>query len=178
MKDIEELMQAYKGLIGVSVQRMSQKQATLFTQLTLGDLNRYGTSGSIEVATCEADWQQWDEYMGDKPKPFAYAVLESRLLAAAGINNLPRPEVCTPSVMLFATTLCESPGDAVMWAFTIWRMRLAQMTPVGIADLARAFPMGFPDRPGRNAAWDAQKIDSSAVLGDNGLNVLQAWPRK
>lgn len=128
--------------------------------------------GLLELETVPMTKEQSDTFircvMGDHPEEeadfrakmhsklmdnFGYAVLYKRLEVVAGIAN----KVST-FVTLFLTTLCKSPGDAVMWAYTldyIYVLENGQNIDMNV--LTSYFPMGFPTEDARHKAWDEQK---------------------
>ena len=87
--------------------------------------------------------------------------------------------------------LCKSPGEAVMWAWTLHRMAadLEQAEqedklglPYGLVNIHRwvqAFPMGAPDDDGYAGVWDQQKClpapDAGSMSPDNLLDYPQLW---
>lgn len=82
----------------------------------------------------------------------------------------------SPLAVAFCATLCNTPGLAVMWAYTLFdeTNRFQEVTMDRLADL---FPMGFPTGNGYRNIWDAQKgmFQTPPVKIDNLLDTSEAW---
>jgi hypothetical protein len=103
-----------------------------------------------------------------RQKSLAFAIIESRLEAVDA-------EVA-PQVQVFISMKCKSPGDAVMWAYTLTVMYVNHGRQVDLGMLAEEFPMGFPTEKAASEIWDSQKQEG-APLG-NGYDQMDQWPRK
>ena len=102
--------------------------------------------------------------------PLALAILLKRIRVAA-----PATPVRTATV-LFLTSLCDSPGTVVLWAFYLVKRGAELGRAVRIADLAMDdFPDGFPTRDGYTAIWDEQKGIRHGRSVDNLLDTREAW---
>lgn len=77
------------------------------------------------------------------------------------------------SAAIFALSLMERPGDAVMWTWTLFNMQHDGDHVVTINDLVYKFPSGFPTRESYDKCWDAQKVGSA-----NGLDDQRIWVRE
>jgi hypothetical protein len=96
-----------------------------------------------------------------------YAIMNARLESVgAKVGRAP---------MLFAAALCDDPGNAVMWAFTLNKMAIKASKPVDMDTFANYFPMGIPTDDGYHEVWESQKeVDSP--LG-NAIDRMDDWPR-
>lgn len=65
-------------------------------------------------------------------------------------------------VALFLSCLCSSPGNAVMFVYSI--KGLTDATVVTLEVLAEIFPVGFPHEDVWSNLWDAQKRNGSNLL--------------
>ena len=83
-------------------------------------------------------------------------------------------------VTLAAATLvlsmCQTPGQVVMWAYAFHLLHRQLGRTVGMVELAAAFPVGFPSDAGYSDVWVAQK---GFTLGkgdvDNALDQEEPW---
>jgi hypothetical protein len=99
--------------------------------------------------------------------PFLLAVLVGRLKLSKGKFS--------PDVVLLTAGLSSTPGEAVMWAYTLHL--LAQQQNIGINELVMGpFGDGFPTDKGIERIWDAQK-NKDAPLG-NLLDSIDTWKEK
>lgn len=74
-----------------------------------------------------------------------------------------------PAIIL-VSCFCRSPGDCVLWAYTLVVLTQQLGRAVRVPDLAEAFPWGFPTEEGARLIWDAQK-DSEG----NRLDRPESW---
>lgn len=102
---------------------------------------------------------------------FAIAVMIKRLQNVKPLSNY------SLNAILFVTSLCDSPGKVVMWAYT-----LAEETRKGgvcnMSALVDLFPHGFPTDAGYSQIWDAQKLsreERGDGWNDNWLDTQAAW---
>jgi len=68
--------------------------------------------------------------------------------------------------VLFLAAACKTPGDAVLWAYTLTHM--AKRNPGAIITIGKwtdAFPMGLPNEEAKRAVWDAQKAHGNRHPG-------------
>jgi hypothetical protein len=102
---------------------------------------------------------------GELKLPFGLAVLIQRLTLTQAKY--------APAVVMMAGILSNSPGDAVMWAYTLFL--LAQHNnAVTLDDLIMGpFAEGFPTDEAKARIWDAQK-KPGAPLG-NLLDAKETW---
>jgi len=102
----------------------------------------------------------------EEPDHFCFQVMSKRLQASGQKVQLP--------TMLFLASLCQTPGDAVMWAYTLCDIaERLNVEFVGLHELTQMFPDGFPTDTARLACWDAQK-DSNAPIG-NAMDDMTSW---
>jgi len=78
------------------------------------------------------------------------------------------------TLMMFASSLCNTPGGAVTWAYTLCALaEKSGESPVGMDEFVQEFPMGIPTEDAMHACWDAQK-EKGAPLG-NGYDDGENW---
>jgi hypothetical protein len=76
---------------------------------------------------------------------------------------------------IFIASLCQSPGEAVMWAHGLRAQQIKKNLPeIDMGVLSEIFPFGFPTREGLNSVWDNQKGHFLGVPVDNLLDVVDA----
>jgi hypothetical protein len=130
---------------------MSPEEANVFLQASMAD-NR--------PVTYDPDGEH-REFM----QFFTIAVMTKRLPE--------RVKVSMP-VVLFIGNLMSSPGDAVMWAYTLTRMFDRKGSLITMSDLATAFPWGFPTDDAKSRIWDDQKGYTHGIKCDNILDSYSA----
>jgi hypothetical protein len=72
---------------------------------------------------------------------------------------------------LFVAMLSRTPGDVVMWVYTLNLLQKKNNKKVDTMDLAIAFLWGFPTEEGRNKIWKSQKTEN----GTNLLDKAETW---
>lgn len=79
-------------------------------------------------------------------------------------------------VILWCSSLCKAPGEAVMWAFTIAkRMKGGAYT---LDDwIMKDFPMGVPTEESLGLIWDQQKGSAFGLTMDNTIDKIDWWPK-
>lgn len=83
-------------------------------------------------------------------------------------------EVSLP-VGLFVTLNSTTPGEIVLWAYTLHCLQKKNGRPVGMAELSEAFPVGFPVEDAVHDIWDNQKGFVHNVQVDNMLDHAEYW---
>lgn len=64
----------------------------------------------------------------------------------------------SPWLLLFLSILCESAGDAVLWAFTVHHAFIrGNKATYKLSQFCNDFPMGLPSEAHRSKVWKAQK---------------------
>lgn len=119
----------------------------------------------LMVATfSEADGEPVPE---DVTKQFCYQVLAMRL------NSLDCK--LTPWALTMAAAVCQSPGDAVMYAHVLaYKAREDKRELTNLSQFVHLFPMGFPDRETLGKIWDTQKGFYLGLDGvDNMLDMVR-----
>lgn len=77
--------------------------------------------------------------------------------------------------VLMVAYLCDRPGVAVMWAYTLSHMaEIKGDARVNMGDVANAFPCGFPDGDTYRVCWEAQKGDRTNG-GGNRMDDADLW---
>ncbi len=68
-----------------------------------------------------------------------------------------------------------SPGNAVMWCYTLNRLYAKTKRMVTMEDFTYAFPEGFPTEEELSSIWQGQKADKPTQFTDNLLDNLATW---
>lgn len=76
-------------------------------------------------------------------------------------------------VIMFLGLLCSSPGEAVLYAYTLKELACRNGGEFTLNDMTCKFPYGFPSRAEMAKAWDAQKTQGTP--GGNYLDTVGAW---
>lgn len=99
------------------------------------------------------------------PVPTPVKIIADRLATAT-------PDVeYTQAVITFLGALSETPGDCVMFAYSLYRETIKRGHAIGTRQLAMdIIPMGAPNRDVLSAFWDSQKDGSR-----NRLDFKEAW---
>lgn len=81
----------------------------------------------------------------------------------------------TPGALMTVLAFdAKSPGDLVLWAYTIKCLAEKEAkTLISVDDLIAAFPFGIPTEEARERIWTAQKQDGAP--GANWLDTKEAW---
>lgn len=83
------------------------------------------------------------------------------------------------SVKLYAALMCERPGTAILWAWTLARMAKNLTKPFKLADLFRnceALGEGVPIMSAVKRVWDSQKVQGHKFPeSDNVVDYEAAW---
>jgi hypothetical protein len=142
------------------LQELSDEQAKTIIALSIGqeDLKQPLPADKLEDCLTKA---------GTIQMPFGMTVLVKRLQQTDAEYS--------PDAVLFVTTLCRTPGDAVMWAYTLFQQaKKSGKNSVTLHDLCMGpFGYGFPTDAGKERIWDAQK-DKDSPLG-NLLDNSKTW---
>ena len=75
--------------------------------------------------------------------------------------------------LLLIGLLTQSPGGAVMWAWTFHKLFEMKKEKITVSLLADFFPEGFPTEKGSHKVWESQKIG-----GSNLLDVEETWTKR
>jgi hypothetical protein len=78
-------------------------------------------------------------------------------------------------LFIFLLTTMKSPGEAVMWCYTLHRMFQAEQKLLTIGDWANEFPMGLPTREAMSKCWDYQKGGTHGLQTDNLIDQGDYW---
>lgn len=139
----------YKGYLGCAVRQLSDDEATTFLICVTHDS------------------------MGDKVdenivKTFPFQVLNKRLIFTnAKVSDWTKA---------YVTSLCQSPADAVLWAFTLAHIYAKRNEEVTMVMWADEFPMGVPTDAEYHRLWDMQKGKPGEKI-DNWLDDFGVWPK-
>ena len=77
----------------------------------------------------------------------------------------------TTQALAFVCVICNSPGDAVMWAHVLRKMQRDTLMEVSLETITSYFPYGLPTTEARAVMWEAQKGLGGAP--DNYLDLVQ-----
>lgn len=88
-------------------------------------------------------------------------------------------------LIILISALCKSPGELVMWAYTLFLMQEGKSCVTLDDFMMGPFAMGVPTESAYEQAWDAQKIagderdDAGPAMlsADNWLDRLETWER-
>ena len=109
------------------------------------------------------------EMLESLQKTFVFAVMEKRL------------EMCDakvdPFLLAFVSSLCDSPGKAVLWAWTLAfiYVQIGSGAPVEFAFWTTYFPTGVPTEEELRRIWDEQKAPGKPL--GNTVDDPDFWPK-
>lgn len=149
--------QTWPGLAGMEVRPMTEEESKVYI--------------SMYLAPDEKGEELHPELV---QKIFCYAVLYKRL-EVFGIADKVKKQL-----MFFLAILCDSPGKAVMWAYTLAYMYAKGGRVLDMTEFAYTFPMGVPTEESYRMAWEAQKSHATggeAPMG-NWIDDFKNWPRR
>jgi hypothetical protein len=101
---------------------------------------------------------------------FPYAVMYKRLESF-------RPVACKnidKRVLVLVSALCTSPGQAVLWAYTLAALAASKLYT--LEDWCETFPVGTPTEEAISKLWDHQKGFKHGIEADNLLDNPDYWP--
>ena len=162
-KDIE-----YRGLIGAANIRMEEEESKTFIKMIMCEADRKGEPLSGERLR-----------MLDEMDEGALAIFRNRLEAIVNATDKYLEhwqEICSPELMLavLAFKTSDTPGSAVLWAYTIGLMRAELGRQVTLSDFAKFyFPWGIPTREAQKVAWEAQMGED--YPRGNYLDSMDSW---
>lgn len=79
----------------------------------------------------------------------------------------------TFDAFLLVLSLCSSPGEVVMWSYTLHRLFEKTKSLITIAVLANEWAYGFPTQETMKKFWDSQKCPGKRP--DNLLDYASTW---
>jgi len=114
----------------------------------------------------------WAEATSESGKLFLAKILENRL-ASVGMADF-----VDPKLKFLCTYLSTSPGQIVMWAFTLALMAVEAKGKVGLKEFSEIdyFGFGVPTEEFSLSQWDKQKRSSEGHSSDNWLDSPSLWP--
>lgn len=154
----------WHGLLDCEIKPMDDKTSMYFLNLSM--MEKQGIPDGMEAEIEE--------------KSLAYKIMKSRLQVVGSDGEI------SFAVKCFVTTMCDTPGLAVMWAYTLHYMRVVQKRKIDMWELALCFPMGFPTKEETHKAWDGQKYavlepekckDRPMGSPDNWIDDFANWPK-
>jgi hypothetical protein len=121
----------------------------------------------------ETEWKAMQERGSRLEQTLQFRILSSRLQAAGLLEKVDK------RVLYFVCSLIDSPGTAVMWAYTLAYMASKKEPgiPLVLDDITNTFAMGFPDNNGYQEKWDYQKGFARGLEIDNCLDNVAWWPK-
>lgn len=139
-----------------AVQPMSKDLCEIFIKLTIDE---YANGAKIMPSS---DLEKEFQMGGSERLPFPLNVLVNRLEVHA------RDLQFNPNVVLFCSLLAGgSPGNAVMWAYSLVReTRKRKTAPINFKDLGELMPWGFPTEDYYQKVWEAQKVLTGSGTGN------------
>lgn len=102
--------------------------------------------------------------------PLTLRIMDKRLEWVGVLDKV------TFACRLFISSICDTPGLAVMWAYTL--AHLHEQNPgkkVTLQTFAFAFPEGVPSEQATQKCWDAQKGHAHGVKADNLMDNRDWW---
>jgi hypothetical protein len=83
------------------------------------------------------------------------------------------PVLVSETLILFLGTLCKTPGECVLWAWTLANLYSQRKTAITLERWCHAFPTGIPTDAAKRRIWRMQK---SPIKGeDNLLDKVETW---
>lgn len=146
-------LENYKGLADCKTEPMDTVRSRVFLQLCLTD--------SSDLKRMFKDFGQM----------MSLQIIQSRLEYAGWSNG----EIDVKPIF-FAAVISLTPGEAVMWAYTLCLLAKQNGNRFTWNDFCKAFASGLPTPDAMEAAWDAQKGSALNLPIDNGLDSLP-WPK-
>jgi hypothetical protein len=170
---LKELPVIWHGLTGAETSPMTEQESHYLVSLTF--MEKSFDKGSGQEIPGNAPPEVHEEFMSH----FPYAVLYKRLEVFGNVDKFSIP------TLALCGLISKSPGDAVMWAYTLNYIYVASgVEQVDLLEFVKWFPWGLPTEDARRKAWDAQKGYTLATQGhkvsgiDNWVDNFANWPRK
>ena len=139
---------------------MSKEDAMLFVNITFTEVL---TNLPIFKA------RDWEEQPLMEKAPFLLKILLNR----AGIfAHEMEMNIMVPT---FLSSISKTPGEAVMWAYTLYKLWLEIGVPITMVELTNKFPQGFPSESAMEEIWNSQKGRSNGIDVDNMLDYEKYW---
>lgn len=155
----------WHGLLDCETEHMDEATSKTFISLNLAEIAGFDPKMEEEISD----------------KSFCYKVLTKRLEAVESAN-----EVSFPVKTLCGAVLSNTPGLAVMWAYTLHYIRVAEGKKVNMEVLTNWFPNGYPTKRAIEEAWSAQKMAiiepernrlRAPMAPDNWVDYFEFWPQ-
>lgn len=139
----------YEGLLGCKGKPMTEDESRTFLTLMMMEMN-------IETGKTKPELlAQMDK---DLEGCLGYQILKSRLaLFKEKFSPTMQVEVL-PQIL--CALMCDRPGNAVMWAYTLNEIFIKTRKPVTLKSVTDFFPWGFPTQEEYSKCWDAQKAEN------------------
>lgn len=151
------------GLFGCKVRQMTHEESETFLTLLINELEK------------QDDYFKFINKQLQDDAVFQYLVMVNRLEAFKQ-NFSPTLDIGIP-VLVFLSSICDSPGQIVMWAHTLNEMFVKLGHKVTLSDFAKEFPMGIPIDEEYRRVWDLQKRipEPGTIGGDNLIDDFTQW---
>lgn len=152
----------YRCLLKLPVRPLDQDETKMYITLAM-----------LQMDAPQAQLQKLHEEMW---RGLAYKIICDRLGKLLPLVSIP--------LRAWVACICKTPGEAVMWAFTLmvmikeWEARRDRVPENGlnISVWSFAFPMGIPTEESYRMAWEAQKGYAMDSTFDNWLDDPANWP--
>lgn len=123
-------------------------------------------------------------YRDLQKESFPFAVMLKRI-EVYKTDNYELQNVLDKSMLVFIGLLFKTPGDAVMWAYTLNYIYLLNVKynksfsgKVTMQTIAETFPMGLPTEKSLQECWDKQKGKNMGEDCDNWIDNFDNWPKR
>lgn len=120
-----------------------------------------------------------DDLLSEMRKNFQFSVIEKRLAVfdrngkikdRLDLHNVPD---ISPWTIVWCASISSTPGDCVLWAYTLWCMWRKAGKRITLTEYASAFPVGIPTDNEKLRIWDSQKQQTSP---SNFVDDMARWP--
>jgi hypothetical protein len=147
----------WKCLLNANTRAMTEEETDIMLKMMMAEM-QFKKTGSDPQGD-----QMEEQLYGFGP----YAILKSRLANPT-----------TLYLRVFISMLCKTPGDAVMWAYTLYLMWCDKGgdkdQPLDLEIFTEYFPWGVPEADEYKVIWDEQKDPDSPL--SNLLDNQKLWP--
>ena len=156
----------WNGLLDCKTRPMTNDESMAFLNLIMMEMGiQEGKTPADIVTKMDADLEGCMPYQILKRRLEAF---KQSLSPTLDVGVLP---------MVLCSSLCESPGKAVLWAYTLNEIFAKTGQPVTIRNFVDHFPMGFPTEEAYKKCWDAQKCvrGENGNTTDNAVDNFETW---
>ena len=142
-----------------------------FDDLTRSDL-RPLTFDEQVILTSALMFQddQWENLVRDFKTSRPYKIIQKRVEVMSDM-------IVSDRVLVFASMLCDSPGELFIWAFNLHLLWIEAEDTLDIQVISEKFQRGVPDEDAMQEIWDSQKGFNNDMEADNLLDLMIVWKR-